>query len=178
MELVSVLIKLTPTPANRRSLDKARTDLDLCLSDEADRTLRWARQKWYAKANKPTAQLANRLRTFTPKFTPITLRTRHNILTGNPQKVLEEFCHRLTKLYSPPNHSSMQGLNAFLKELSLPSLSESHISLMDRDIQVSEVLQCIKKGPKVITTLPTCKGNKHTTQNQVAFHFFSELVSS
>lgn len=46
--------------------------------------------------------LANRLHTFTPKHNPITLRTRHNVLTGNPLKVLEEFRHRLTILYKAP----------------------------------------------------------------------------
>lgn len=30
----SAAFKLTPTPANRGSLDKARTDLDLCLTDK------------------------------------------------------------------------------------------------------------------------------------------------
>lgn len=104
--------------------------------------------------------LANRLRTFTPKFTPITLRTRHNSLTGNPQRVLEEFRHRLTKLYSEPDNLSTQGLDTFLANLSLPSFSETHTSLMDRDIQVSEVLQCIKElkvgkrpGPDGFTAL-------------------------
>lgn len=99
LEAATKVFKQTPTPTNRKLLDKARTELDLCLTDEAERTLRWARQKWYIKANKPNAMLANRLRTFTPKFTPITLRTRHNSLTGNLQRVLEEFRHRLTKLY-------------------------------------------------------------------------------
>lgn len=102
LEDCSTAFKVSPTPANRRALDKARTDLDLCLTDEADRTLRWARQNWYSKANKPNAQLANRLQTFIPKFTPIYLHTRHNLLTGNPQRILEEFHYRLTKLYSPP----------------------------------------------------------------------------
>lgn len=150
-----------PTPANRRLLDKARTELDSCLTDETERTLRWARQKWYVKVNKPNAMLANRLRTFIPKFAPIALRTRHNTLTGNPQRVLEEFRHRLTKLYSAPDYCSTQGLDTFLTNLSLslPSLSETHTSLMDRDIQVSEELQCIKfkvgkrPGPDGFTAL-------------------------
>lgn len=88
---LSETFKQSPTLDNRKLLDKVHTDLDLCLTDEAERTLRWARQKWYAKANNPNTMLSNRLRTFTPKFTPITLRTRHNILTGNPQRVLDEF---------------------------------------------------------------------------------------
>lgn len=88
--------------------------------------------------------LANRLRSFTPKFAPITLHTRHNKLTGNPLRVLDEFCHRLTSHYSAHNHASTQGLDTFLNDLSLPSLSETHTSLMDHDIQVSEILTCIK----------------------------------
>lgn len=135
--------KQSPTPANRRLLNKACTDLDLYLADEAECTLRWARQKWYTKANKPNAMLANRLRIFTPKFTPIALRTRHNILAGKPQRVLDKFRHRLTKLYSAPDQPSTQGLDAFLSAFSLPSLSENHMSLMDQDIQDSDVLQCI-----------------------------------
>lgn len=43
--------------------------------------------------------LANRLRTFTPKLTPITLRTRHNVLTSNPARILDEFRQRFTTLY-------------------------------------------------------------------------------
>ena len=46
LEVLSSAFKQTPSPANRRLLDAARTDLDLCLTDEAERTLRWARQKW------------------------------------------------------------------------------------------------------------------------------------
>lgn len=37
-----------------------------------------------------------------------------------------------------------QGANYFLNLLSLPALTEAHVTLLDRDIQVSEVLQGIK----------------------------------
>lgn len=69
--------------------------------------------------------LANRLRTFTHKSTPITLRTRNNVLTGNLVCVIEEFRYRLTKLYSAPDQ--LDG------HLSLPVLTEAHMTLMDRD---------------------------------------------
>lgn len=78
--------------------------------------------------------LAKRLRTFTPKPTLITLRTRHNILTGNPVKVLEEFRHRLTKLYSAPERLGNQSADNFLNNFSLPTLTEPHMALMDWDI--------------------------------------------
>lgn len=54
LESISKTFKQSPTPANCKLLDQARTELDLCLINEAERRLRWARQKWYAKANKPT----------------------------------------------------------------------------------------------------------------------------
>lgn len=88
--------------------------------------------------------LAHRLRTFTPKFTPITLSTRHIVLTGNPVKVLEEFHYRLTKLYSASAHTGGRDTDSFFDRLSLPMLTEAHKALMDRDIQISEVPQCIK----------------------------------
>lgn len=102
LEFLSMTFKQPPTPVNRKLLDQARTELDLCLTEEAERTLRWVRQKWYAKENKPDSMLANRLHTFTPKHTPITLRTRHNVPTGNPLRVLDKFWHCLTILYSAP----------------------------------------------------------------------------
>lgn len=71
LEALSETFKKYPTPANRSLLDKVRTDLDFCLTDEAERTLRWARQKWYVKTNKPNVMLANRLCTSTPKYTPM-----------------------------------------------------------------------------------------------------------
>lgn len=92
--------------------------------------------------------LANRLCTFLPKFTPITLRTHHNILTSDLVQVLKEFCHRLTALYSAPNQTNTEDINSFLNHLSLPMLSADHTALMDQDIQVSQVLRCIK-GLKV-----------------------------
>lgn len=82
--------------------------------------------------------LANRLRT----FTPITLLPRHNILRDKPVRVLEEFHHRLTTLYSAPNQACSQDTDIFLSRLSLPTLSEAHMAL--RNIQALEVLQCIK----------------------------------
>lgn len=117
LELISTTFKQSPTPANQKLLDQASTKLDLCLNDEAERTLRWARQIWYTKANKPNTMLAKRLCT----FTPITLHTCHNILTGNPMWVLDKFYYHLTTLYSAPNQSSTQGLDTFLNGLTLPS---------------------------------------------------------
>lgn len=76
LESLSTTFKQFPTPANRILLDLACTGLDLCLTEEVERTLRWARRKWYAKANKPNSMLSIRVRTFTPKYTPITLCTR------------------------------------------------------------------------------------------------------
>lgn len=67
-----------------------------------------------------------------------------NVLTGNPVKVLKEFCYRLTKLYSASAHSGSQNTDNFPDRLSLPTLTEAPVTLMDRDIQVSEVLQSIK----------------------------------
>lgn len=57
------------------------------------------------KVNRPNQMLANRLHTFTPKFTPITLRTQHNILNVNPLQALKEFRFHLTKLYSAPDQA-------------------------------------------------------------------------
>lgn len=103
--------------------------------------------------------LANRLPTFAPKFTPIILRTRHNVLTSNPVRILDEFRHRLTTLYSALLIND-QDTGNFLQVLSLPWLSAAHTALMDRDIQISKLLQCIKDlrvgkwpGPDGFTTL-------------------------
>lgn len=103
LESISATFKQSLTPANGKLLDQAHMELDLCVADNAERTLHWSHQKWYAKAIKSNATLANRLRTFTPKFTPITLRICHNILTSNPTRILDEFRHRLTTLYSAHN---------------------------------------------------------------------------
>lgn len=144
LEALSVAFKQSPTPGNRKLLEQVRSELDLCLTEGAERILRWSHLKWYARANKPNRMLANRLRTFAPKFTPLSLRNRQNVLTGNPKRILEEFRFRLTKLYSAPEQFKEQDTTDFLNHLSIPILTEAHVTLMDQDIQVSEVLQGIK----------------------------------
>lgn len=59
-----------------------------------------------------------------------------------------------------PSHLCSGETDTFLSRVSLPTLSEAHMSLMDQDIQVSEVLQCIKDlkvgkqpGPEGFTVL-------------------------
>lgn len=69
--------------------------------------------------------LAKRLGTFNSKPTPITLRTRNNILTSNLIRILDKFRHRLTT------------------RISLPTISETQVDLMDRDIQETVVRHCI-----------------------------------
>lgn len=145
LETLSTTFKQSPTPVNRKPLDQAHAELDLYLTDTAELTLRWYRQIWYAKANKPNAMLANRLRTFTPKFTPITLRTHHNVLTSNPVGILGKFRHRLITLYLAHNQANSHDIDTFLQRLSLPALSPTHTALLNCDIQESEVLQYIKE---------------------------------
>lgn len=44
LESLSMSFKQSPTPANRKLLDQTRMELDLCLTNEVERTLCWARQ--------------------------------------------------------------------------------------------------------------------------------------
>lgn len=55
-ELLSISFKQSPTPANRTLLEQAHTELHLCLINNMERTLRWSRQNWYAKAKKKQMQ--------------------------------------------------------------------------------------------------------------------------
>lgn len=123
LEPVLEQFKQNPSPPNRKLLDQAHTELDLCLTDSAEQTLWWTLQKWYAKANKPDTMLARRLRTFALKHSPITLSTRHNVLTSNPVRVLEEFRHHLTSLYASSAQTNDQAIAHFLGNLSLQKLS-------------------------------------------------------
>lgn len=86
--------------------------------------------------------LARRLRSLHPKPTPITLRTRHNLLPSNLVRILDEFRHRLTILYSAQSLTNKPDRTDFFAA----HLAAYHIHGTHGPYEISKnyVRQCIK----------------------------------
>lgn len=67
LDTAMVLLKQVPSRSKHDRVERLRADLDLCLTDTAERQLRWTNQKFYANGNKIGSMLANKLKSFAPR---------------------------------------------------------------------------------------------------------------
>lgn len=79
-------------------IDAARKDLNLALTAIAEKSLRWSGAYFYHQKDKVGSMLAARL---TPRLKTHTLpKIKSNVLSQNPQKIMEAFHDYYKKLYS------------------------------------------------------------------------------
>lgn len=122
-------------------MDRLQRVLDLCLT-ESECHLQWTKQKCYAK--KSGTKLVNKLKSFAPRQSAVSLRTRFQAYISNLVKILDKLLHHMSKLYSSPTDPPSMDLSSFLIETALPSLKPAHWESLRADIKDREVRQVIK----------------------------------
>lgn len=92
------LFQSNPTSVTRLQLDKARLDLDLFLSDSADKILSTSRHRFYCRANKFDTLLARTLQNLDRPSKPIRLKLSWDTYSRNPVKILHTFQKQFASL--------------------------------------------------------------------------------
>ena len=133
------------TPVTKARLDKARTELDLFLTDTADKMILRRKHSFYNKANKSGTLLARSLNSINKNYKPIHLKTTNGNFSSNPVKIVQKFSTHLKKLYTESNSFSEREADAFFTNLQLPRLNESHKNLLDAPITQEDVMCAIKE---------------------------------
>lgn len=135
--------KANPSSTTLTKLEASRVALNLALTSNADKHLTWLSGRFYIQANKIAPQLAAKLspkiKTSLPK-----IRSQSGTLTQNPQKILETFQAFYSKLYSAPDPDNSDSIDSFLNSLDIPTLSDSHRSIMESLFRVEEIHEVIK----------------------------------
>ncbi|XP_040197503.1 chromosome-associated kinesin KIF4-like [Rana temporaria] len=136
--------KRNPSRSSLTKLDSARLALNLALTSSADKHLQWQNSKFYMRANKFGPQLAAKL---TPKLRTYAIpkiKASNGMLTQNPEKILKTFQSFYSTLYSSDTRHSQTDLDAFLQNVPLPRLLDSHRATLDSPFQVAEISAVIK----------------------------------
>lgn len=135
-----------PNATTNANLDKARLDLDLFLTDSADKVLRKKYHIQYLKANKPDTLMARILRKIQHTQTSIRLKTSRHAYTSNPVKILEIFRSNLAKLYSSNIDFDFDKTKAddLFSGINLPTLERTQYDLLEKPITTLEVQNAIK----------------------------------
>lgn len=130
--------------SRRTRLLTARTELDLFLTESAEKDLRRTKHMIYAKANKQDTFLAHQLSRTEGPFRPVRLNLPTWGHTSNQVKVLQVFQTRLAELYASAGSFDPQQAVALLASTPASSLTEDQKVSLDAPIDIAEVKLAIK----------------------------------
>lgn len=130
--------------ANSTKLERARLDLDLFLTDLANKLIRKRQHIQYLKANKPDTLMARILKNSQHNQTPIKLKISREAYTSNPVKILEIFRSNLAKLYSSSPNFDKSKADVLFSNITLPNLDQLQRDQLENTITDNEVLNAIK----------------------------------
>lgn len=105
-------------------------------------------------ADKPVTLLACRLAPRPRCRTVPKIRQPDGSFTQNPQKILNLFHSYFTSLCKEPETLKPGAIDDFIKDLPLPSLSDSRREIMDGAITMEEVMSAIKQAHASMTPGP------------------------
>lgn len=133
-----------PTATNNAKLDKARLDLDLFLTDSAERLMCKRQHTQYLKANKPDTYMARSLNAIKYAQTPIRLKTSRDAYTSKLVTILEVFCSNLAKLYSNISDFDQMKADTLFATINLPTIDNEQLAHLLSPITEFEVKNAIK----------------------------------
>ncbi|KAM9301968.1 dynein regulatory complex subunit 7 [Gastrophryne carolinensis] len=134
-----------PSARNRRALDNLHSELNMLLDDQAEKRLRWSKQKFYTRGNKPDTMLTRKLRAADlDRRQPIKLKLDSGGVTADPDKVVSAFGDFLSTLYAAPANVNPTKLEEFFEGIELPNIEQGCVDRMEAPITPCEVLLAIK----------------------------------
>ncbi|XP_075040278.1 volume-regulated anion channel subunit LRRC8C-like [Mixophyes fleayi] len=143
--------KATPDPSILLALRETKAQLDLLLSKQVAKRLKWLRQSFYEKGDKADKILAARLRSERSHKNIISIRDSKNQLLHDPAAIREAFQQYYSALYnlpSPPASNPQQSnsslISDFLAKSKLPKLSPQALQFFNEEITLEEIQLTIK----------------------------------
>lgn len=123
--IASEAFKQVPNTSTLGKLQKTRAELDLTLTELADKHLRRAQHKFFFKVNKSDSMWARRLRSSDLTAKPIYLNLGADLYTTNPAKIVKLFGKKLEALYrASPTFDRIRAEELF-SSVVLPSIPTS-----------------------------------------------------
>lgn len=138
-----------PTKVPIALLDRPRFDLNLALTTQAEKVLRWNGNKFYTQANKFGPLLAAKISPRHKTFYMPKIRISGQPPTANPDKILDAFHDFYSDLYNSHSQPDKNLIAGFLDGLPISTLSASHKNLLEAPFseeEVGEVIKGHKKG--------------------------------
>lgn len=157
-----------PSPALQLKLNKAKRELDLFLTESADKTPKRSRDNYYIKSNKPNTLLAHRLKSFHKPTKPLHLNWPETDISMTQWRYSKSLDHtwlpyiHLIVRWIPPKQTI-----SFLF-VSLPTLSQSQLETLEGPISAIEVSNAIK----------TLKSNKRPGTDGFSALYFPVLANA
>uniref|UniRef100_A0A8C5M417 Reverse transcriptase domain-containing protein n=1 Tax=Leptobrachium leishanense TaxID=445787 RepID=A0A8C5M417_9ANUR len=144
--------KISPSPELAAELDSKLGDLKTLEADAYFATLSRLKMKHYTFMNKPGRLLARRLKPTKPQTKVTTLRTPQGPI-HTPTAIANEFAAYYEKLYNlatdeTRTHPTTDSVEAYLKALHLPTLSDAQSTLLSSALSVEEISDTIKSLPR------------------------------
>ena len=145
-ELHHLYIKLhhSTDPIITQQIQDKRKALDLILSANAERTLRFSKAKFMLHCNSHSAMFARKLKQDCNPTHIYKLRDEKGNVVAHPQKVMEIFNAFYKKLMSDPNIPPGAASESWLESLSLPSLDPDQLDTLNAHCTTEEITQIIK----------------------------------
>ncbi|OCT60780.1 hypothetical protein XELAEV_18046802mg [Xenopus laevis] len=141
------LNKSHPTPYITKKLQATQSVLTRQLIEEADKSIRWTKQRLFIHRDKPDTLLARKLNNYSqlPKITA--LRNSLGRLSSIPQEILQTFRDFYSDLYGSPQGRGQHKIDSevFLDNLDLPKLDQQELDTLNAEITSDEVEWAIKR---------------------------------
>jgi len=138
--------KRAPTSNLLTKIKKIRNEIDLLYTQEIEKNMIFAKQKYYEAGPRSAKILARRLQKQRADNTIYKIKhPASNILQYKQEELQNSFEKYYTTLYSQPQLENEQQIEAFLKSLNLPTVSEEHNTIMTAAITETELSGAISR---------------------------------
>jgi len=130
-------------------IETVKTSLEAKLTNKAEKSVFFARQRMYEFANKPNKYLANLLRSRSQAQVISSIKDKEGKCHHDNKvinKIFRAFYKRLYSSQSSP--SSGDNMNKFFANLNIQESTEEQRQMLNKPIELSEILNCINNLPK------------------------------
>lgn len=136
--------KCNHTPTSLQALEAAKIQLNFILTTDTEKILCWSGWKCYHQSNKNGFKLKLKLSPKTSSLTLPKIKTTSRDLTQNLTRIMETFQAYYSKLYRDHKPLTSTEQDPFVRDLTLPKISDEHRNLMGSPFSMEEVLEVIK----------------------------------
>ncbi len=146
---LQIKYNMHPSDGLLAEIETVKTSLEAILTNKAEKSVFFARQRMYEFANKPNKYLANLLRNRSQAHVISNIKDKEGRCHHDNKAINRIFRAFYKKLYTPQSgFSSGDDMNKFLANSNLRELTEEQRQALNKPIELSEILNCINSLPK------------------------------